>query len=415
MNKKFLLIEQALGPTSGVPPVDNFPQSYVPEDCGECEHEDKLPGGLADENHPYDFDPNELAMGIEVEKEHTHDEALAKEIAMDHLKEIPDYYTRLKKMEDEAGGGHHEAHHEQVIGLQQNGPVAGTTGAGLDDEDRTKLEHWSTNLHNAEARTYEFLEDIVQLKEEYDQIVRENTDIYLDFEDYIQILEHDQEFELNLLTERKVVKVKNIKKKLKKYADKLSKMNNRSTYSDLESAKTKWVKYGIGSLIGADMTLALTRAALSKDKKTKAIHIGSAATQKVAGISGSLAGTALATGVAGTASYAVTGMLIAQLPVGIIYTWWFRKENDKCNKKCKGKEGYTVCYNTCYNRAAGALISKAKKDLQQIRAEIDKSKDHKRIKSLSKLQHKINKQIAFYRKKQEGYKKAIAKAKTKKK
>jgi hypothetical protein len=41
-------------------------------------------------------------MGIEIEKEHTTDEALAKEIAMDHLKEIPDYYTRLKKMEDKA-------------------------------------------------------------------------------------------------------------------------------------------------------------------------------------------------------------------------------------------------------------------------------------------------------------------------
>lgn len=41
-------------------------------------------------------------MGIEVEKEHTDDEEIAKRIALDHLKEFPDYYTRLKKMEDEA-------------------------------------------------------------------------------------------------------------------------------------------------------------------------------------------------------------------------------------------------------------------------------------------------------------------------
>jgi len=47
-----------------------------------------------------DFDADELAMGIEVEKEHTDDEALAKEIAKDHLSEISDYYTRLKAMED---------------------------------------------------------------------------------------------------------------------------------------------------------------------------------------------------------------------------------------------------------------------------------------------------------------------------
>lgn len=47
------------------------------------------------------FDSNELAMGIEIEKEHTNDEAIAKEIAKDHLAELPDYYTRLKKMEEE--------------------------------------------------------------------------------------------------------------------------------------------------------------------------------------------------------------------------------------------------------------------------------------------------------------------------
>jgi hypothetical protein len=47
----------------------------------------------------YDF--NELKMGIEVEMEHTNIPAIAKCIAKDHLDEIPDYYTRLKKMEDE--------------------------------------------------------------------------------------------------------------------------------------------------------------------------------------------------------------------------------------------------------------------------------------------------------------------------
>ena len=41
----------------------------------------------------------ELRMGIQVEFEHTKDEALSKEIALDHLLELPDYYTRLEKME----------------------------------------------------------------------------------------------------------------------------------------------------------------------------------------------------------------------------------------------------------------------------------------------------------------------------
>lgn len=46
-----------------------------------------------------DADPNELSAGIEVEYEHTPDSMVAKKIAMDHLAELPDYYTRLKAME----------------------------------------------------------------------------------------------------------------------------------------------------------------------------------------------------------------------------------------------------------------------------------------------------------------------------
>ena len=48
-----------------------------------------------------DADPKELKMGIKVEMEHTDDPAVAKIISLDHLSEIPDYYTRLKKMEEE--------------------------------------------------------------------------------------------------------------------------------------------------------------------------------------------------------------------------------------------------------------------------------------------------------------------------
>jgi len=47
-----------------------------------------------------EFDPAELAMGIEVEKEHTDNPETSKAIAKDHLAELPDYYTRLKQMEE---------------------------------------------------------------------------------------------------------------------------------------------------------------------------------------------------------------------------------------------------------------------------------------------------------------------------
>lgn len=42
---------------------------------------------------------SELSKGIKVEMEHTGDLALAREIALDHLNEFPDYYTRLEKVE----------------------------------------------------------------------------------------------------------------------------------------------------------------------------------------------------------------------------------------------------------------------------------------------------------------------------
>lgn len=48
-----------------------------------------------------DFDAEQLAHGVEVEKEHTSNEMIAKMIAKDHLSEFPDYYTGLKKMEQD--------------------------------------------------------------------------------------------------------------------------------------------------------------------------------------------------------------------------------------------------------------------------------------------------------------------------
>jgi len=42
-----------------------------------------------------DVNPKELEMGIKVEMEHTGNKDIAKEIAIDHLAEYPDYYTRL--------------------------------------------------------------------------------------------------------------------------------------------------------------------------------------------------------------------------------------------------------------------------------------------------------------------------------
>lgn len=61
--------------------------------------EDILPGGKADAKSPKDFDQNQLKIGTQHELEHTKDVNIAREIAMDHLSEDPDYYKKLKKVE----------------------------------------------------------------------------------------------------------------------------------------------------------------------------------------------------------------------------------------------------------------------------------------------------------------------------
>ena len=56
------------------------------------------------------IDPKELEMGMEAEKEHTQDKALAKKIAMDHLKEDPRYYSKLNA----AGLGHGDEQDSEI-------------------------------------------------------------------------------------------------------------------------------------------------------------------------------------------------------------------------------------------------------------------------------------------------------------
>ncbi len=58
-----------------------------------------IAGGLASGRRPEEFDQVQLAAGIKVEMEHTSDWRIAREIAMDHLVEDPQYYMKLAKME----------------------------------------------------------------------------------------------------------------------------------------------------------------------------------------------------------------------------------------------------------------------------------------------------------------------------
>jgi hypothetical protein len=56
-------------------------------------------GRYMKEGQEKNFDPDEISMGDKVELEHTDNPVIARRIALDHLTELPDYYTRLKDAE----------------------------------------------------------------------------------------------------------------------------------------------------------------------------------------------------------------------------------------------------------------------------------------------------------------------------
>jgi len=56
-------------------------------------------GGKADYKPSWKFNRRQLRMGTKVEREHTYNRRIAREIAKDHLAEHPRYYTYLAKVE----------------------------------------------------------------------------------------------------------------------------------------------------------------------------------------------------------------------------------------------------------------------------------------------------------------------------
>jgi len=57
----------------------------------------EMKGGKGEDTNPDDVDQKQLAVGKEVEMEHTNDKEISAEISLDHLEEVPDYYSKLVK------------------------------------------------------------------------------------------------------------------------------------------------------------------------------------------------------------------------------------------------------------------------------------------------------------------------------
>lgn len=94
--------------------VLRYQQWLVESESAEgADSDNKVEGGLADGKTAEDIaakhdvsvdDINvQIEKGCKVESEHTEDQAIAKEIAMDHLMEDPKYYDKLATIENPAG------------------------------------------------------------------------------------------------------------------------------------------------------------------------------------------------------------------------------------------------------------------------------------------------------------------------
>jgi hypothetical protein len=131
--------------------LDNLTRKYEPEKLEAWKRsqmkEEKIPGGLAKgmtladiaKHHklPLKSLQSKLEQGIKTEMEHTTDKSIAREIAMDHIYEDPNYYSKLKKIETEGTCGYTMD--------AETGKELGTPG-GLEEGDKKGIDAYSLEL-----------------------------------------------------------------------------------------------------------------------------------------------------------------------------------------------------------------------------------------------------------------------------
>lgn len=97
------------------------------------------------------FDREQIKMGMKSEKEHRKSKAETLGIVEDHLKEIPDYYTRLNKMEAEAPKTNFNSEKDKM-----ENPIM----ASLKKRKKKEPEQGETKQHEAsESKQFENEED----------------------------------------------------------------------------------------------------------------------------------------------------------------------------------------------------------------------------------------------------------------
>lgn len=95
-------------PSKELPNTHKYIHHLAKQDSREDQKEENAEGSICIEDlatkHGVSLEhmQDQLGMGLKVEMEHTKDMDVAKKIALDHLNEDPDYYTKLAKMEGQS-------------------------------------------------------------------------------------------------------------------------------------------------------------------------------------------------------------------------------------------------------------------------------------------------------------------------
>jgi hypothetical protein len=123
-----------------------------------------------------DVDQDQLAIGTEIEFEHTKDPSVAGQIALDHLSEYDDYYAELTKMEDE-------------LAAEEKGEKDDLSFQSMLSDDDDEMEEESFLKEEEENIDTEELTDLVlqvytDLKDQgvdYQEIRKELTDLLFSY------------------------------------------------------------------------------------------------------------------------------------------------------------------------------------------------------------------------------------------
>ena len=145
-------------------------------DNPDSDPKNKLKGGIGDSTEEKDLPQDELEEGEEVEKEHTSDKGVAKEIATDHLTEDPEYYSKLKEVEakdsfDEDSGDEKEDKDSSEIETQQDSENEEENK--VEDEEK---EEDQAQLQQSKDKDEESKEEKIKNDDEIKKLSREDLD-----------------------------------------------------------------------------------------------------------------------------------------------------------------------------------------------------------------------------------------------